>query len=113
LLHAAAGDLAELVEAYLCDPNPALKDRGRQGRVLAQAARSLLLAQASDWPFCIARGSAADYAQSRLRDALARFRLLAAAARGETLDPDRLAALEAMDNLFPRLDLARFRQPAL
>ena len=34
--------------------------------------------------------------------------LLAAAARGGTLEPERLAALEEMDNLFPDLDLTRF-----
>jgi len=37
-----------------------------------------------------------------------RFRLLAAAARGGSLEPARLAALEKMDNLFPDLDLTRF-----
>jgi len=108
LLHAAAGDLAGLVASHLSGLSPA-QDRGRQGRLLRQAARSLLLAQASDWPFCIARGTAADYAARRLRDGLARFRLLAAAARGGPLESGRLEALETMDNIFPELDLARFR----
>jgi 1,4-alpha-glucan branching enzyme len=80
----------------------------RQARILRQAGRSLLLAQASDWPFCIARGTASAYAHSRLHGSLARFRLLAAAARGASLEPARLAALEEMDNLFPDLDLTRF-----
>lgn len=107
LLHAAATELAELSAAHLRTPNPG-PAQAWQARVLRQAGRSLLLAQASDWPFCIARGTAGDYARARLRDALARFRCLAAAARGDPLGPERLAALEAMDNLFPNLDLARF-----
>jgi 1,4-alpha-glucan branching enzyme len=107
LLHRAAGELADLVALHLRETGD-LEARNRQARILRQAGRSLLLAQASDWPFCIARGSASDYAQSRLRDSLARFRLLAAAARGGHLDPGRLAALEEMDNLFPDLDLTRF-----
>jgi 1,4-alpha-glucan branching enzyme len=107
LLHAAAGELAVRVDCCLRG-SPADPDRDWHARVLRQAARSLLLAQASDWPFSIARGTAANYARGRLRDALARFGLLAAAARGERLDPGYLAALEAMDNLFPDLDLTHF-----
>ena len=80
----------------------------RQGRILRQAGRSLLLAQASDWPFHIARGTAADYARTRLRDHLARLKVLMDAAAGAPLDPRRLEALEALDNPFPSLDLRRF-----
>jgi 1,4-alpha-glucan branching enzyme len=36
--------------------------------VLAQAARELLLAQASDWQFIISTGAAADYAEHRFRE---------------------------------------------
>jgi len=107
LLHSAAGELADLVARHLDGPVGGA-DWSRQARILRQAGRSLLLAQASDWPFCMTRGTAADYARSRLRDALARFRTLAEAARGRPLEPARLAALEAMDNLFPDLDLRRF-----
>ena len=107
LLHRAAGELADLVDLHLCGPGTGDAQTIR-ARVLRQAGRSLLLAQASDWPFCIARGTAADYARLRLRDALARLRVLTGAARGEPLESGRLAALEAMDNLFPSLDLTRF-----
>jgi 1,4-alpha-glucan branching enzyme len=107
LLHRAAGELADLVGLHLGERSD-MEAQHRQARILRQAGRSLLLAQASDWPFCIARGTASDYAQSRLQSSLARFRLLAAAARGGSLEPARLAALEKMDNLFPDLDLTRF-----
>ena len=107
LLHRAASELADLVGLHL-GGRGGLDAHDRQARILRQAGRSLLLAQASDWPFCIARGTASDYAQFRLQNSLARFRLLAAAARGGSLDPARLAAVEDMDNLFPKLDLTRF-----
>jgi 1,4-alpha-glucan branching enzyme len=107
LLHRAAGELADLAGLHLRETSN-METHDLQARVLRQAGRSLLLAQASDWPFCIARGTAGHYARSRLRDGLARFRLLAAAAGGGSLEPERLAALEEMDNLFPNLDLARF-----
>jgi 1,4-alpha-glucan branching enzyme len=107
LLHRAAGELADLVRLHRCGAADGLQ-QGRRARILRQAGRSLLLAQASDWPFCIARGTSGGYARSRLRDALARFHVLAAAARGGPLDLGHLEALEAMDNLFPDLDLTRF-----
>ena len=57
LLHRAAGELADLVALHLRETGD-LEARNRQARILRQAGRSLLLAQASDWPFCIARGTA-------------------------------------------------------
>lgn len=42
--------------------------RPQTHRALAQAARSLLLAQSSDWQFIISTGEAGDYASRRLRD---------------------------------------------
>jgi 1,4-alpha-glucan branching enzyme len=110
LLDAAAGDLADLVGRHLAaDPGPAPDPNHlRQGRILRQAGRSLLLAQASDWPFQIARGTAADYAWTRLRDHLVRLKVLTDAAGGAPLDPRRLGALEALDNPFPTLNLRRF-----
>jgi 1,4-alpha-glucan branching enzyme len=109
LLDAAAGELADLVGRHLAGQGPGSDpSREHQARILRQAGRSLLLAQASDWPFHIARGSAADYARTRLRDHLARLKVLMDAAAGAPLDPRRLEALEALDNPFPSLDLRRF-----
>lgn len=49
--------------------------------VLAQAARELLLAQASDWQFIISTGAAADYAERRFREHCADAEELIAALR--------------------------------
>jgi 1,4-alpha-glucan branching enzyme len=73
-------------------------------RALAQAGRELLLAQASDWPFILRTGTAADYARRRVQDHLARFtRLWEQLARGQ-IDEPWLRDWECRDNLFPQLD---------
>src|SRR5205814_484049 len=45
-------------------------------RALKQAARELLLAQSSDWPFIIRTGTSPGYARQRISDHLARFTTL-------------------------------------
>ena len=46
---------------------------GLKARALRQAARELLLAQASDWPFILRAGTSPDYARRRVKDHLLRF----------------------------------------
>jgi 1,4-alpha-glucan branching enzyme len=80
---------------------------GPDPRVAAQAIREQLLLSASDWPYMISMGRAADYARDRIdaHDAALK-RLCAAAAEGRI--PDELEALEEQDNLLPGLDPALF-----
>jgi 1,4-alpha-glucan branching enzyme len=73
-------------------------------RALDQAARELLLAQASDWPFMISRGTTVGYATSRVTAHLGRFARLADALERDAVDEDWLHAVESADNLFPALD---------
>ncbi len=90
-----------------------IRDRPGEVRALRQAARTLLLAQASDWPFLISAGAAAEAGEGRLRDLLGRLDgLLDGLERGD-LDPGELARCEALDPAFPDLDLAWFaaREP--
>ena len=75
-------------------------------RALAQAGRELLLAQASDWPFILKHGTAAQYAERRVREHLVRFDRLARQIESGRVDAAYLAALEGRDNLFPHLDHA-------
>jgi 1,4-alpha-glucan branching enzyme len=79
-------------------------------RALAQAARELMLAQASDWPFIMTTGTAVDYAKRRVRDHVARFTYLyeGLTGRGE-LTESVIADLEARDALFPDLDPRIYR----
>jgi 1,4-alpha-glucan branching enzyme len=75
--------------------------------LLAQASRSLLLAQSSDWQFIISTGAVADYAEQRFRRHCEDAETLVAALRpaapeGERAAAGRLAAeLVWRDALFP------------
>lgn len=102
-LHQAAQRMRDLAGAHAhTSPGTPLH------RALNQAARSLLLAQASDWPFLLKAGASSDYARSRLQTHFARFAFLCDAIDARTIDLDALAALEEMDNLFPWIDFRAF-----
>ena len=77
-------------------------------RLRRQAARTLLLMQASDWPFLLHREQAPDYAQMRILGHREDFDLLhrlgTTLREREVLPPDELRALErleARDRIFP------------
>ncbi len=71
-------------------------------RAARQAARELLLAQSSDWPFLVTTGQAADYAVERFRSHTLRFRRSLELARtGTSADEVELRSLERADNPFP------------
>jgi 1,4-alpha-glucan branching enzyme len=73
-----------------------------RSRAARQAARELLLAQSSDWPFLVTTGQAADYAVERFRSHSLRFRRSMELARGGTsADEVELRSLERADNPFP------------
>ncbi|MGD0959001.1 MAG: 1,4-alpha-glucan branching protein domain-containing protein [Methylomonas sp.] len=99
LLHKACAELEQLAAD--------LKGRtvnNLQRRALNQAARSLLLAQASDWPFILHAGTTVDYAKKNITDHLARFNYLHDAIRKNRINERYVAALEVMDDIFPDLD---------
>jgi 1,4-alpha-glucan branching enzyme len=75
-----------------------------QNRALNQAARSVLLAQASDWPFIMKSGTTTEYAIKRITDHLARFNYLHDCIRKNRINERHLIALEIMDNIFPTID---------
>jgi 1,4-alpha-glucan branching enzyme len=77
-------------------------------RALRQAARELLLAQSSDWPFAITNGTTEEYARRRFLDHLSRCHELLGDLENGTVDGEKVAALEFMDGLLPELDPALF-----
>jgi 1,4-alpha-glucan branching enzyme len=77
------------------------KATGVLERALKQAARELLLAQASDWPFILRTGTCPDYARKRVTDHLLRFNALHDQIAGNRLDEGWLSKIEGRDNLFP------------
>lgn len=73
-------------------------------RAVNQAARELLLAQSSDWPFILRTGTSPDYARKRVQDHLLRFIALHEQLTLTRVDEPWLTNLEATDNLFPGID---------
>jgi 1,4-alpha-glucan branching enzyme len=73
-------------------------------RALKQAARELLLAQASDWPFIMRTGTSPDYAKRRVTDHLLRFIALHDQLTSTSVDETWLTNLEQLDNIFPEID---------
>jgi 1,4-alpha-glucan branching enzyme len=73
-------------------------------RALKQAARELLLAQSSDWPFILRTGTSPEYATKRVKEHLVRFNSLYEELLGGHIDLDGLQRLESEDNIFPDVD---------
>ncbi|RMG45399.1 MAG: DUF1957 domain-containing protein [Acidobacteria bacterium] len=88
------------------DPGDAAK-----GRILRQAVREAMLAQASDWPFLMSTGTAVEYATRRFTEHVQRFNRLDGMLGRVALEGDDrrfLELCEERDGLFPSLDLADF-----
>lgn len=100
-LYACSKQMVELANEFK-DANPLQK------RVLAQAARELLLAQSSDWAFIMRTGTMVDYAVQRTQKHLVRFSRLTKQLRSDRVDQSWLSQLEGQDNLFPELDYRAF-----
>ena len=117
-LHDAGRRMAGMADALARDAEAA--GRGGEGldlrrRLAAQAARELVLAQASDWPFILKNRTTPEYARRRVHEHLHRFDRLAQlfAARSERSGvgdeearraEETLAAFASVDNLFPEID---------
>ena len=100
-LHRASSEMARLAARF----------RGAQGlrrRALNQAARELLLAQASDWSFILKVGTSTGYAESRVNEHLDRFHEIAKSVAGESIDEQVVDMLEERDNIFPHLEFELF-----
>jgi len=83
--------------------------QGVEARAVVQAFRELLLAQSSDFAFILRSGTVTEYARGRVQAHLAAFLELVRSVRSGAVNPSRLHALEARDNLFPGLTLGPFR----
>ncbi len=103
-LHRAAHSMQQLASKY-ADEKPGTLTY----RALQQAGRSLLLAQASDWPFILKSGTTTAYAEQRVRDLLARFHYLEKSIADGLIDTRYLQSLEQMDAIFPQFDFRCFR----
>ena len=96
-LDIAAARMTELVKKF---PNPT----GLTARALKQAARELLLAQSSDWPFILRTGTSPEYAKRRVKDHLLRFIALHEQLTQTQVDEKWLERIEERDNLFANVE---------
>jgi 1,4-alpha-glucan branching enzyme len=93
-----------LEESYWAVARKALAGGPQARAVLAQATRSMLLAQASDWQFIISTGEAADYADQRFDEHCGQAEDLVRALAAGSIDDAtvrRVEALGAQDSVFP------------
>lgn len=77
-------------------------------RALNQAAREILLAQASDWPLMMSRGTSTEYAIGRARGHLVDFNAIADALESGEIDLDWLSEIESRNSAFPAIDFRVF-----
>lgn len=96
-LHIAQTRMKSLAKKFT-NPSP-LIERG-----LKQAARELLLAQASDWPFIIYTKTSPDYARKRVTEHIVRFTKLYEQLNSGKIDEQLLERLEKTDCIFPNLN---------
>ena len=98
-VHAAGERMVDLARQHLHSSQP---DRASGPN---QAARELMLAQASDWTFIMSTGTTVPYATRRFNEHIVRFNRLADDLRqGRGRRARTSAALEAKDNIFPDVD---------
>ncbi|MGO9014275.1 MAG: glycoside hydrolase family 57 protein [Dissulfurispiraceae bacterium] len=95
-LHSMSGRLARLKEKG--------QSVGRRAtlmqRIFNQAAKEMLLAQSSDWPFLIEKDRASEYAERRVCSHIHNFNRLLSMAEGADNDMAMLRELEDRNNLF-------------
>jgi 1,4-alpha-glucan branching enzyme len=95
-----------LEEAYWAVAAKALGGGPKPRAVLAQATRSMLLAQSSDWQFIISTGEAADYANQRFDEHCGQAEDLVRVLGSGKIDDatmQRVEALGAQDSIFPNV----------
>ncbi|MDC7228548.1 MAG: DUF1957 domain-containing protein [Spirochaetales bacterium] len=100
-VHKASERMQELVARF---PD----ESGLKKRVLDQAAREVLLAQASDWPFIMKTCLNADYAKMRVKRHLHNFNKIYDNLCRNTVNTEWLTRIEKENKIFPDLDYRIF-----
>jgi len=77
-------------------------------RALKQAAREMLLAQASDWAFTLNRGAMTEYATQRTKTHLLRLNRLMSEIEAGEVNEEGLSMIESQDNIFSEIDYRSF-----
>lgn len=83
-----------------------------QKRVLNQAARELMLAESSDWPFIISHHTTVAYAIGRVNKHISNFNKLYEMITLNKIDEVWLKGLEDINNIFPEIDYKIYKKDA-
>ncbi len=102
-IHKTIERMTELVDRY---PD----ESGLKQRVLNQAAREVMLAMASDWPFIMNTGTTVPYAERRVKEHLYNFNYIYERLCRNTVDTEWLTTIEKKHNLFPDIDYRVFKR---
>ncbi|MFZ2198350.1 MAG: 1,4-alpha-glucan branching protein domain-containing protein, partial [Thermodesulfovibrionales bacterium] len=81
-----------------------LRARGLLKKALNQAAKELLLAQASDWAFMMQKEKASEFAARKFTEHINNFSILYHEITTGRISREHLALLEHKDNIFPDID---------
>ena len=100
-IHKAIERMCELANRF---PN----ETGLKKRVLNQAAREVLLSQASDWPFIMKTGTTVPYAVKRVKEHISNFTNIYENLCRNTVNTEWLTQVEKKNNIFPDLDYRIF-----
>jgi len=92
----------------LCDRYP--DESGLRQRALNQAAREVLLSQASDWPFIMKTGTTTSYSTKRVKEHIYNFMVIYESLCQNKMKTQWLTRLEKMNNLFPDLNYRVFKK---
>jgi 1,4-alpha-glucan branching enzyme len=85
-------------------------ESGLKERALNQAAREVLLSQASDWPFIMRAGTTVPYAVERVREHVHNFNTIYDALSRGNVGTEWLTTVERKNKLFPDIDYRVFRR---
>ncbi len=83
---------------------------GLRERVLNQAARETLLAQASDWPFLLKAGKSGSFARRQIEDAVTNFTRIYEMMCANTVGTEWVTKLEKRNNIFSTVNYRVFRR---
>ncbi|URZ16998.1 glycoside hydrolase family 57 protein [Clostridium felsineum] len=97
-------DIHKCEEAMVRIANTYTEPSDLQRRVLNQASRELMLAEASDWSFIIKNNTTVDYAIKRINTHIERFMRLYEDITKNTIEVSELEKMESTDNIFPKIN---------
>lgn len=98
--------MKQLVEKF--SDHISTKKDTRIKRAINQAARELMLAQASDWAFIMKTGTMVEYAHKRTKVHINRFLKLYNDINANKIDQEWLREIESRDNIFSDLNCSRY-----